>query len=146
MTSHARDTDGYFIVSLARIGERDQRAPKRVSRLVAAAFLGPAPFDRVQINHKNGRRTDDALENLEWVSCLENIHHSMRVLGRDFRGENSSNAKLTADQIIEIRELAAGGRSFKSLADRFHVTNVCIANAATGKTWTNVGGPLVARR
>lgn len=52
-----------------------------VHRLVAFVFL---PKDQVseQVNHKNGIRDDNRIENLEWISASENCKHAFRVLGR----------------------------------------------------------------
>ena len=146
MTTPAVDTHGYMVVSLSRVGQRENRITRTVHRIVAEAFLQPTFFSGAQVNHKNGCKTDNAVENLEWVSCIENIHHAIEHLGRDFKGEASANAKLTEDDVLKIRERAIAGETFKSIAADFGVSNVNIANVATGKTWTNVGGPLVKKR
>ena len=67
-------TTGYPTVSLGR------RNKQLVHRLVAEAFI-PNPERRPQVNHKNGDRTDNRVNNLEWVSSRENILHRGRVLG-----------------------------------------------------------------
>lgn len=67
---------GYLVATLQRNGKRYGTG---VHRLVAQAFI-PNPEDKPQINHKNGIRTDNRPENLEWVTCSENNLHRRRVL------------------------------------------------------------------
>ena len=62
-----------------------------VHRLVGKAFL---PNPKETINHKNGKKDDNRVENLEWATHSENVRHAFTVLGRKGslygrRGENS---------------------------------------------------------
>lgn len=68
--------DGYLVATLYRNGKRYRTG---AHRLVAMAFI-PNPENKPQINHKNGDRTDNRVENLEWVTCSENNLHRRRVL------------------------------------------------------------------
>lgn len=70
--SQFNDKDGYKMVSI-------NSKPKRVHRLVASAFLGN--FPDLQINHKDGVKSNNNIINLEWCTCKENNIHRCRVLG-----------------------------------------------------------------
>ena len=73
---------GYFQVGLYNGGKRQFIG---IHRLVAEAFI-PNPDGKKCINHKNGIRTDNRVENLEWVTYSENMLHSYSVLKRKHSG------------------------------------------------------------
>lgn len=91
---------------------------KRVHRLVADAFVPGRSFDRNQVNHINGDRSDNRAENLEWVTQSENILHAYHVLGNVNKGR-----KLTARQVRNIRSSEHGA---KYLARRYKVSRTTI--------------------
>lgn len=53
-----------------------------VHRIVAACFCG-GPEDAVTVNHKDGNRSNNVADNLEWLSYSKNHKHSYAVLGRE---------------------------------------------------------------
>lgn len=73
---------GYFQIGLYK---NNVRYFIGVHRLVAEAFI-PNPNNKTCINHKNGIRTDNRVENLEWVTYSENMKHSYSVLKRKHSG------------------------------------------------------------
>lgn len=64
-------TTGYVIVILCKNGVAKK---KSIHRLLATAFI-PNPHNKPEINHKNSIRSDNRLENLEWVTRSENVQH-----------------------------------------------------------------------
>lgn len=137
------DRDGYLMVRLSR--PQGPGKTYRVHRLVAEAFIGELPSG-MQVNHKNGIRDDNRVENLEIVSCAENVRHAVSVLGRDYKGAANPATSLTESDVVDIRERAADGETFEALAADYQVTSVTIANIARGLTWASAGGPRVERR
>lgn len=70
--------NGYLYVILC---DNKKRCHKTIHRLVAETFIVNKD-KKSDVNHKNGKRTDNRVENLEWVTRRENIQHSFNVLGR----------------------------------------------------------------
>lgn len=68
---------GYHRVVLTVKGRRKQY---RIHRLAAEAFI-PNPENKPTVNHRNGDKIDNRVENLEWATVSENKHHSIDKLG-----------------------------------------------------------------
>jgi hypothetical protein len=102
----------------------------QIHRLVAAAFYGSCPEGH-EVNHKNGSRLDNRLENLEYVTSHENILHARVVLGRSI-----GSPKLTAEDVREIRRLYAPVEfGAKRLGRLFGVNSATIRAIIRRKTW-----------
>lgn len=107
-----------------------------IHRLVAGAFLGPCPPSR-DVNHKDGDRTHNAVDNLEYVTRRENIDHSMRM-GLTPKGERIPYAKLSEFSVSEIRQ---SDERTQVLAEKYGVDTTTILLAKAGKTWKHVLTP-----
>lgn len=72
-------TSGYLTVEL-----RNKNSIKmcKVHRLVAITFLDPPETSNLIVNHKDGNRLNNNVNNLEWISFLENSQHAINVLRR----------------------------------------------------------------
>ena len=80
------------------------RRTRLVHLIVARAFLGPARGR--QVDHKNGKKTDPRLSNLEYVTCLENLRRSKaRGVKHCGVGERHGHATITEDDVRRIRHL-----------------------------------------
>ena len=125
---------GYEYVSLMAQGE-PKASKKLVHRLVAEAFCGGSGE---VVNHKDGNKRNNHFENLEWCSYAENNDHARDTgLTRNF-GSRHYAAKLTAEDVIEIRTRAALGELHREIAESFGVGRRAIDKIVRGEAWRRV--------
>lgn len=99
-----KNKKGYLRVYL--YNDEHKRKGFMLHRLVAKTFI-PNPNNLPQVNHKDGNKENNKVDNLEWCTCSENIKHSIDI-GRHYipngKGENSAYHKLTQEQVNFIRK------------------------------------------
>lgn len=141
---------GYLTVGFAIGGKNSFKRKKRLSihRLVLLAFVGPSDL---QCNHKNGIKTDNRLENLEYCTAKENTHHSLYILGNINKRKPRSpkqmalrlnrpyapGRKLSDAAIADIRKKLSLGAVGTHLAKYYKVTPATISYIKQGKIWAN---------
>lgn len=128
----------YLYVGLNHKGKRWHTT---VHILVAFAFLGPRPEGK-EVNHKDGDKYNNCIDNLEYVTHQENQIHAARVLKRiappKMKGSKNPSSKLTEPKVKEIRRLLALGDTIKSIAERFRVGKSTINRIKSGTHWKHV--------
>ena len=110
---------------------------KLVHRLVAETFLGN-PNNLGQVNHINGNKEDNSVENLEWCTQEYNNFHAYNTNLLN-RYEDRPEAKLTKELVLQIPELIKQGATTDDLKNLFQVSRRCIDNIFEGKNWTGLG-------
>ncbi|MDL5055907.1 HNH endonuclease [Geitlerinema calcuttense] len=156
----APDGYGYQIVTLYN----PRQLTKKVHQLVMSAFVGPRP-DGYEVNHKDGDKANNHLENLEYVTPAENKAHAVRnglVAKGDrnamrkypercfrigqwvkdnpnhVRGESNPKAKLSESDVITIRSLCSEGGSTLAIARQYGVTPETIQSIKYRRTWKHI--------
>jgi hypothetical protein len=111
----------------------------RVHVLVMELFVGPRP-DRHEINHKDGNKTNNRTDNLEYVTCLENNRHAHRTGLNDDpprkAGADNPKAIFTQRQVEWIRSRhKKGDISIAALAREVGASKSCIGSIVRYETY-----------
>ena len=125
--------DGYLDVMLCKDGKALRC---QVHRLVAETFI-PNPENKRTINHKNGDKTDNRVDNLEWATHSENNQHAFDN-GLKPKGEQHVRAKLTEAKVREIRDRYGNGCTQIKLAKEYRVSQAHISKIILGTNWAHV--------
>lgn len=103
-----------------------------VSRLVAAAFLGPANGRLVL--HWDDDKENDYLSNLRYGTHQENMTDKVRN-GGSLKGSKHHKAKLTEDKVRLIKPRLAAGECHRALAKEFDVSVETMQSIKHGRNW-----------
>lgn len=124
---------GYTRICLCIDGQKNWY---RVHRIVAMTFIPNTELKR-EVNHKNGIKNDNRVENLEWCSRLENMQHAVKVLNRNLgnflgaMGRNHPRSKavnqFTRDGIL-VKTYECGME-----ARRAGFSTTCISRCCNGE-------------
>ena len=128
---------GYLAYLFRDITDNKRRAFS-IHRLLAEHFI-PNPKNYPEINHINGIKTDNRIENLEWCTRSHNCKHAVDTgLHEPLRGETHPKAKVTEKQVLEIRKLKKEGYRNFELQEIFKTTKDTIQDIVRRKSWKHI--------
>lgn len=127
---------GYLRTALLKNGKQRRFLNHR---LVVMAFL-PEFNKNLQVNHKNGIKTDNRLENLESCTNQENSIHAVDSgLRISLKGEENKNSKLTVSDVIKIKKaIQKNNQSLVDIGKQYNVQGSAISAIKHGRTWRHV--------
>lgn len=129
------EKDFYLRINLTDINKKTNRFASH--RLLAIAAI-PNPENKPEVNHKDGIKWNNCIDNLEWVTDLENVAHAIEnglIISQ--KGEKHGCSKLTEKEVLEIRAI---GKSMlqKDIAILYNVDRTTITNILSRKTWNHL--------
>lgn len=126
--------DGYLQI---RLSKNSVGRTFLVHRLIALVFI-PNPENKPEVNHLNGIKDDNRIENLEWSTPTENQKHAYKNgLKISNKGISNGGCKLTESQVLEIRELE-GLKTQKELSKIYNVGTSTIGRVLRKTHWKHI--------
>lgn len=126
--------DGYYYACI-------KGTCKAVHRYLAIAFI-PNPENKSDVNHKDGNKLNNNLDNLEWNTRKENINHAFQMGLSDTTGHvagiKNGNHILNDKLVLEIREKAKQGHTCSELAREYSVSKSNIVAIKNRKSWKHI--------
>ncbi len=107
-----------------------------IHRLVASKYI-PNPENKPQVNHKDGNKDNNHVDNLEWTTAKENKTHAVDH-NLVASGTQISHSRLTEEDVRFIRANAKKTMKMKDLATKYHVSAKTIRDIVYRRTWNHI--------
>lgn len=110
----------------------------KVHRMIALSWLSnDDPDNKIQVNHKDGNKFNNHVDNLEWVTESQNQRHALDT-GLKGKGSELYNSQLDEYQVHEVCKFLVDGHLVKDVADRFGCSKDIVRKIKAGDTYFHV--------
>lgn len=131
------DKDGYKTICLVTSDGR--RSSFGIHRLLMVTFKPCKNMNELVVNHIDGNKQNNSLDNLEWVTSSENVHLAYVDGLANTKGENHGRAKFTEKEVIEILKMIKEGKSTAEIkAVNSKVTRKDVYKLRHNISWTHL--------
>lgn len=131
--SQSKQINGYLGCSIQNKVGLSKRV--LVHRLIASAFFG---LSKLQVNHKNGIKTDNRVENLEYCTASENLKHSFKLGLSCNKADRHPNSILTNNEAMEVFALATAKHKTSEIAKAYGISQSLVSNIKYGRNYSSV--------
>jgi hypothetical protein len=127
------DRAGYLQVNLSK---ENVVTTAKVHRLVAKAFIGDPPTVDSHVNHKDFRKANNAVANLEWFTRQQNHRHAVAAGRLDGAVSPRRAKKLSVEKVRAIKAAIAAGGTWRATAKRFGISAPTLSKIMNGSIWS----------
>lgn len=127
---------GYNVISMRVNGIKKVFT---IHRLMLLTFKSEEWFEGAVVNHKDGNKLNNNLNNLEWCTVKENCLHAYKLkLIKPICGVDNFLSKLTEQQVLEIRKMYNEGYSQVTISKIYNIGQDNISSIVNNKTWQHL--------
>lgn len=140
-----KNSSGYYCVNLY-IDKKLYR--QYVHRLVAISFISvPNKYlnkgyniNNLEVNHKNGNKSDNCVNNLEWNTSKENTNHAFSTKLRKIEyGENATDAKISNELANKICMMLEDNKyGVREISEKLQIPSSIVNNIKHKKSWLHI--------
>ena len=105
-------------------------------RLVMICFNYREDYSKYQVNHIDGNKLNNSIENLEWCTNQENRIHAVKLgLAVSLKGETNPSSKLLESQVIDIIQDLLHGTPYSQICNKYNCSKSTILAIKNKRNW-----------